>query len=218
MRSPNSNRRAIRRPSSLLDGDLCLWFHATGALAPVECALVVSRPAIWGCKAKGVRLTGADVLILLVLLGSTLIGLLRGFVREAVSLAFWVLAIWAAWKFAPLVEPHLGGLLADPSVAPWVGRLVILVLVLLSGWVVGMLLSYFTRSAGLGPLARGMVLTGLMIIGGELLHLNQEDWWHRSRLVPYGETVGDWLRAMVGERGDPWAKLERLTGVKERVK
>ena len=188
----------------------------------------MSRPAIWGCKAKGVRLTGADVLILLVLLGSTLIGLLRGFVREAVSLAFWVLAIWAAWKFAPFVEPHLGGLLADPSVAPWVGRLVILVLVLLSGWVVGMLLSYFTRSAGLGPLdrvigllfgiARGMVLMGLIIIGGELLHLNQEDWWHRSRLVPYGETVGDWLRAMVGERGDPWAKLERLTGVKERVK
>ncbi len=107
------------------------------------------------------------------------------------------------------------------------GRLVILVLVLLIGWVVGMLLSYFTRSAGLGPLdrvigllfgiVRGMVLMGLMIIGGELLHLNQEEWWNRSKLVPYGETVGDWLRAMVGERGDPWAKLERLTGVKERV-
>ena len=48
-----------------------------------------------------------------------------------------------------------------------------------------MLLSYFTRSMGLGPLdrvigllfgiVRGMVLVGLMIIGGELLHLNQED-------------------------------------------
>ncbi len=100
-------------------------------------------------------MTGADVLILLVLLGSTLIGLLRGFVREAVSLAFWIVAIWAAWKFGPLVEPHLGGLLADPNVAPWVGRLVILVLVLLIGWVIGMLLSYFTRSAGLGPLGPG---------------------------------------------------------------
>ena len=95
-------------------------------------------------------MTGADVLILLVLLGSTVIGLLRGFVREAVSLVFWVVAIWAAWKFGPLVEPHLGGVLADPSVAPWVGRLIILVLVLLVGWVIGMLLGYFTRSLGLG--------------------------------------------------------------------
>jgi membrane protein required for colicin V production len=173
-------------------------------------------------------LTGADVLILVVLLGSTLIGLLRGFVREAVSLAFWIVAIWAAWKFGPIVEPRLGGLLADPKIAPWVGRFVILILVLLIGWVIGMLLSYFTRSMGLGPLdraigllfgiLRGMILVGLLIIGGELLHLNQENWWGRSKLVPYGETVGDWLRAMVGERGEPWSRLERLTGVKLKPK
>src|ERR1700738_2543510 len=173
-------------------------------------------------------MTGADVLILLVLLGSTAIGLLRGFVREVASLVFWIIAIWAAWKFGGVVEPHLGGFLADPNVAPWVGRLVILVLVLLVGWVVGMLLSYFTRSLGLGPLdrvigllfgiVRGMVLVGLMIIGAELLHLNDEDWWGRLKLVPYGETVGDGLRAMVGEKGEPWARLERLTGVKVRPK
>src|SRR6202047_3602299 len=173
-------------------------------------------------------MTGADVLIVLVLVGSTIIGLLRGFVREAVSVVFWVVAIWAAWKFGPLVEPHLGGLLADPSIAPWVGRLVILVLVLLLGWVVGMLLGYFTRSLGLGPLdrviglifgiVRGLVLVGLLVIGAKLLHLNHEEWWSRSKLVPYGETAGDWLRAMVGERGEPWAKLERLTGVRITAK
>jgi membrane protein required for colicin V production len=173
-------------------------------------------------------LTGADVLILLILLGSTLIGALRGFIREAVSVAFWILAIWAAWRIGPMVEPHLGGLLADPSVAPWVGRLVVLVLVLLVGWGVGMVSSYFTRSLGLGPLdrviglffgiVRGLVLVGLLVIGGELLHMNGEEWWDRSRLVPYGETIGDWLRAMVGEKGEPWVKLERLTGVKVRPK
>jgi membrane protein required for colicin V production len=171
-------------------------------------------------------LTGADILICVVLLGSTLIGLLRGFVREAVSLVFWIVAIWAAWKFGTLVEPHLGGLLSDPNIAPWVGRLVVLVLVLLVGWVVAMLASYFTRSLGLGAMdrvigllfgiVRGLVLVGLLTIGGELLHLNHEEWWGRSKLVPYGETVGDWLRAMVGEKGEPWAKLERLSGVKVR--
>src|SRR5260221_13146438 len=110
-------------------------------------------------------MTGADALIVLVLLGSTIIGLLRGFVREAVSLVFWVVAIWAAWKFGPVVEPHLGGLLADPKVAPWIGRLVILVLVLVIGWVVGMLMSYFTRSLGLGGMDRVIgVLFG--IVGG----------------------------------------------------
>ncbi len=166
----------------------------------------------------------ADVIIILVLLSSTIIGLLRGFVREAASLVFWIVAIWAAWKFGPIVVPHLGGLLADPKVAPWVGRLCVLVIVLLIGWIVGMLLGYFTRSLGLGAMdrvlgllfgmVRGALLVGLLIIGCELLHLNHEEWWNRSKLVPYGETVGDWLRAMVGEKGEPWAKLERLTGVK----
>jgi membrane protein required for colicin V production len=173
-------------------------------------------------------MTGADVVILLVLLSSTLIGMLRGFVREASSLVFWVLAIWAAWKFGAMVEPHLGGLLAGPAIAPWVGRIVVLVLVLLVGWAVGMLLGYFTRGLGLGPLdrviglmfgiVRGIVLVGLLVIGAELLHLNHEEWWSRSVLIPYGETAGDWLRAMVGERGEPWAKLERLTGVKIRAR
>jgi len=170
----------------------------------------------------------ADVFILLILVASTLIGVLRGFVREAVSVVFWILAIWLSWKLGPAVEPHLGGLLKDPTVAPWAGRLVILVLVLLLGWVVGMLLGYLTRSLGLGPtdrimgllfgIVRGLVLVGLLIIGGELLHMNNEEWWRQSKLVPYGESVGDWLRAMVGEKGEPWAKLERLTGVKVRPK
>ncbi|HEY2684993.1 MAG TPA: CvpA family protein [Steroidobacteraceae bacterium] len=169
-------------------------------------------------------MTAADVFILLVLLGSTLIGALRGFIREAVSLVFWIISIWAAWKFGPVIEPHLGGVLANPSIAPWVGRLVILVLVVLTGWLVGMFLSYFTRAMGLGVLdrvigllfgiMRGMVLVGLLVIGGELLRLNQEDWWAHSRLMPFAETVGDWLRSMVGEKGEPWSKLERVTGVK----
>ena len=55
-------------------------------------------------------------LIVLVLLGSTLIGSLRGFVREAVSLVFWIAGrsgrpgSSARWS-----SPHLGGLLADPQ-------------------------------------------------------------------------------------------------------
>ncbi len=159
-------------------------------------------------------------------LASTLFGLLRGFIREAVALVFWIIGLWAAWTLAYLVEPHLGGYLAEPNVRPWVGRFVVLVCVLFAGYLVGMLLSYFMRGTGLGPvdrllgmlfgLLRGMVLVGVMVICAELLHMNSEPWWRHSKLIPYGETLGDWLRAMVGERGEPWSKLERLTGVKIR--
>ncbi len=173
-------------------------------------------------------MTGVDVGIVLVVAGSTLVGILRGFVREAVSVAFWVGGVWAAWQFGPLVQPHLGGVLAEPPVAPWVARLAVLVAVLLTGWLVGLLLGHFMNSAGLGALDRGMgllfglvrgaVLVGLLVIGGELLHLNHEAWWGRAKLMPYGEAMGDWLRAMVGEHGEPWSKLERLSGLKGRLR
>ena len=68
-------------------------------------------------------MTGADVLIVLVLLISTLLGLMRGFVRELVALLFWIVGVWAAWTFGSIVEPYLGGLLAGPQVRPWAGRL-----------------------------------------------------------------------------------------------
>jgi membrane protein required for colicin V production len=171
-------------------------------------------------------LTLADFLIIFIVLVSTGIGFWRGFVREAVSLAVWVGGVWLAWKFGPMVEPHLGGLLAEPAVRPWIGRLVVLVLVILAGIVVGFILQIFARSVGLGfvdraigimfGFARGLVLVGLAVIGCELLHLNHEDWWKESKLIPYGETAGDWLRAMVGEKGQPWSKLERITGVRVR--
>ena len=179
-----------------------------------------------GC-AEGDRLNWADGVIVLILSSSVLVGLLRGFVREATSVAFWVVGLWAAWHFEPMVEPHLGGLLADPHVAPLVGRLAILTAVLAVGWLVGLLLDHFLSSAGLRPVdrmiglvfgvVRGTVLVALLVIGGELLHLNHESWWNRSTLIPYGESAGDWLRAMVGERGEPWATLDRLAGRKRKV-
>ncbi len=171
-------------------------------------------------------MTLADFLIILIVVISTGVGFMRGFVREAVSLVFWVAGIWMAWKFGPLIEPHLAGLLADPPVRPWVGRLVVLVLVVLAGILTGLIMQYFLRSVGLGLLdrvigimfgfARGLVLVGLMVIGCELLHLNNENWWNESKLVPYGETIGDWLRSMVGEKGEPWSTFERISGVKTR--
>jgi membrane protein required for colicin V production len=172
----------------------------------------------------GGRLTGADVLIVLVVVASTIVGLARGFIREAVALAFWIVGLWMAWTFGHLVEPYLGGYLAEPAVRPWVGRLAVLVAVLVVGHVVGLVMRYFTHGVGLGAIdrvigmlfgvLRGLVLVGVIVICGELLHMNHEPWWNRAKLMPYGETLGDWLRAMVGEKGEPWAKLERLTGVK----
>jgi membrane protein required for colicin V production len=165
-----------------------------------------------------------DVFIVVVLLLSILIGAMRGIVREVVALVFWIAAIWSAWAFGSLLEPYLGGLLSGPQVRVWVARLIVFVIVLSIGALVGFLMGMLSQHSGIGWLdrllgtmfgfARGMVLLGVLAICGELLELQQESWWHQSAMIPYCVTVGDWLRGLVGEKGEPWARLERLTGVK----
>jgi membrane protein required for colicin V production len=79
----------------------------------------------------------------------------------------------------------------------------------LLGAAIGALLSHFVRLSifsGMDRLLgvffgllRAVVLLGVFVILGQLLRLDGEKWWTRSLLVPYGESVANGLRALVGE-------------------
>jgi membrane protein required for colicin V production len=150
-----------------------------------------------------------DYVVLLAILVSAAVGTMRGFLRESVALATWVIALFLAWHFAALLAPHLGGLLAPASVRPWAARAIIVVVVLLVGAAVGAMLSHYVRLSifsGVDRLLgfffgvlRGLVLFGVFVILGQLLQLQGEHWWRRAMLIPYGEAIANGLRAVVGE-------------------
>jgi membrane protein required for colicin V production len=150
-----------------------------------------------------------DYLIIAAILLSAIVGALRGFLREAVALGAWIVALFLAWHFSDLIEPHLGGLLGDSEIRPWAARLIIIVLVLLLGAAIGALLAHFVRLSifsGMDRLLgfafgllRGFLLLGVFVILGQLLRLSGESWWRHSLLIPYGESVANGLRSLVGE-------------------
>lgn len=150
-----------------------------------------------------------DYVILAAILISALSGAVRGFLREAVALAAWIIALFIAWHFSDLIEPHLGGLLAGSQVKPWAARVIIVLLVLLVGAFVGATLSHFVRLSifsGMDRLLglvfgllRGLLLLGVFVILGQLLRLDGEQGWTHSRLIPYGESIANGLRLLVGE-------------------
>ncbi len=150
-----------------------------------------------------------DYLVIAAVIISAIIGAMRGFLREAVALVTWLVALFIAWHFADLVEPHLGGLLAGSYVRTWAARIIIVFLILLLGAGIGAMLNHFVRLSIfsgmdrflglLFGLLRGVVLLGVFVILGQLLRLDGERWWTRSLLIPYGESVANGLRALVGE-------------------
>jgi len=155
----------------------------------------------------------ADYLIIAAILISAVAGALRGFLREVVALAAWIIALFLAWHFSELIEPHLGGLLAGSQVRPWAARVIIVVLVLLLGGLIGALLAHFVRLSLFSGvdrllgfafgLLRGLVLLGVFVLLGQVLELQSEGWWRHSLMVPYGESIANGLRSLVGEAHVP---------------
>jgi membrane protein required for colicin V production len=152
----------------------------------------------------------ADYLLIATLVLSAIVGAVRGFLREAIALGAWILALFVAWHFSDMIEPHLGGLLAAHYVRPWAARVIIVALILLIGAGFGAIVGHYARLSifsgmdrFLGFLfgaARGVVLIGVFIILGQLLKLDGESWWRHSMLIPYGDSVAKGLRVLVGAR------------------
>ena len=150
----------------------------------------------------------ADYVVIAAVVLSAIVGAVRGFLREAIALAAWVVALFVAWHFSDMVEPHLGGLLAASDVRPWAARVIIVALILLLGAGLGAIVGHYVRLSIFSGMdrflgfvfgaARGCVLIGVFVILGQLLKLNGEAWWRHSMLLPYGHSVADGLRVLVG--------------------
>ena len=154
-------------------------------------------------------MNATDYLVITAIIISAVIGAARGFLRESIAFGAWLIALFLAWHFSDLIAPHLGGLMADSEVRPWAARIIIVVLVLLLGAGIGATLSHFVRLSifsGMDRLLgfafgllRGFVLLGVFVILGQLLRLQGEHWWRGSLLIPYGESIANGLRTIVGE-------------------
>src|SRR5215212_1935052 len=84
-----------------------------------------------------------DYMLIAIVVISVVIGALRGFLREAVSLVTWVVAFVLAWQFGSTLAPHLGAWLAQyPGPLTWTARGIIFIAVLLIGAVIGGLLGH----------------------------------------------------------------------------
>lgn len=149
-------------------------------------------------------LTWADYVLLGIVLVSTLISLFRGFVKEALSLATWVAALWVALSFSPRVAEFLARWIETPSIRSLVAILVLFVLVLIAGGIVNFLISSLVEKTGMSGtdralgmvfgLVRGVVLVGVLVLLAGLTPAPQDPWWQESRLMPYFVQVAEWMR------------------------
>ncbi|MGH8494852.1 MAG: CvpA family protein [Gammaproteobacteria bacterium] len=155
-------------------------------------------------------LVAFDYLLVAIVLLSALIGVLRGFIRETLSLATWIAAVWLAWVFAPTLEPLLG--LDSPLARLWLARVLVFVAVVALGALAGHLIGSLVRRSnlsgadrGLGALfgfARGALLVAVVVVIAQALDAPRAQWWAESKIAPYGLAVAAWVGGLFESDGE----------------
>ena len=154
-------------------------------------------------------LNAADWVIITVVGLSMLISVLRGFIREALSLAGWVLGFLVAMVFSDRLEYLLTGVVTDATGRHIVAFALLFVLTLIAVALAGKLFRSLVHFAGLGLLdrllgmafgfARGVfILLAAVVILRALLDLDRFGWWQSSVLLPHLLLLEDWFRQFTG--------------------
>ena len=131
-------------------------------------------------------------------------GFVRGFFKEAISLATWILATFLALKFGDLFSGFFDNYFGSPVLQLWAGRVSMFVLIVIAGTLTNHLINALLDNSGLSTtdhflgmifgLVRGVLLVGLLVILGEGLALDEEQWWKDSRVLPYFTQVTALMR------------------------
>ena len=148
----------------------------------------------------------ADLVIAAVVVISVTVGLFRGFVKEALSVATLLIAAWAAMNFGADAGRLGEAWISSEALKVWFGRILVFIAILAVGGLLGWGISRLVRLSilsgtdralgGLFGFCRGALLIGVFIIGGQLASFDRDAWWQNSRLIPYGTIVADWIRIM----------------------
>lgn len=138
-------------------------------------------------------MTVVDVIILFVIFLSALFSLIRGFVKEAISLTTWIMATWISATFAARMAALLTGLIDSEAVRLATGFALLFILTLMFGALVNFIVAQFVKKTGLSGadrvlgvafgFLRGLVIIVVFVVIGSMTPLPQQSWWQSSDLL-----------------------------------
>lgn len=149
-----------------------------------------------------------DVIILGIIVFSLLVSLWRGFVREVLSLAGWVIAFIVASQFYPAMSELLLRLespyLKSEYLRHGIAIAILFIAVLIVSGIINVLLGQLVDKTGLSGTDRVLgvgfgILRGVFIVAAILFflsrftHFEQSELWKESQLIPHFDFIVKWF-------------------------
>jgi len=168
-------------------------------------------------------LTWADLILLGIVGISCLVGLLRGFIAEVMSLAVWVAAFWLAFVYGGDAAALFEQAVEAPSARLMLGYALLFILALLVGglatWLIGKMvkatgLSGTDRLLGMGfGLLRGVALSCILVLVLGFTPMPGDPWWRESRVLPSFQRGAEWMRGWLPEAVAAYIRFDGVTGL-----
>jgi membrane protein required for colicin V production len=148
-----------------------------------------------------------DLVILGVIVLSSLISLIRGFVKESISLVTWVIAGVVAFRYfiplADLLEPFVNSL----TTRKWISGGILFIATLIVGAIVNFIVSQLVSRTGLSGTdktlgvvfgaARGVLIVSMVILLASLTPMPSAEWWQDSALIGYFQPLAEWIKGLI---------------------
>ncbi len=186
-----------------------------------------------------------DGIILIIVLLSVMFGIFRGFVKESISVTFWILAVWVAIKFSETASAYVPSGVDSPALRLALAFGGLFVLTLIVGAIINQIVGLLVSKSGLsgtdrilgfmfGAL-RGLVLVTFLVLLVTSFSPGMKDkqWWQSSVTLPYFDSLAEQLfgylpvtaqerlRPPSGrqpiEAGEPVSGEEAAAEIRERV-
>jgi membrane protein required for colicin V production len=148
-----------------------------------------------------------DLVIIAIIAISAVLSLFRGFTKEAISLATWILAFWLALAFSTRLAGMLPDSITSPTARIAVAFAGLFVLTVILGGIVNFLISSLVEKTGLTGtdralgvvfgIVRGALLVVVLTLLAGLTTLPREVSWNQSLMIGQFEQGAIWLKGYV---------------------
>lgn len=148
-----------------------------------------------------------DIVILALIALSAILSLFRGFVKEALALATWLVALWIAIAFYEDLAAWLSQWIELVSAQKITAFAILFVVTLLIGAAINFLAGKLVSKTGMSGtdkmlgivfgVARGGVIVAILVLLAGLTPFPQDPWWQESQFLGYFEEFALWMRSFL---------------------
>ncbi len=160
-----------------------------------------------------------DITILVIVGASVLISVIRGFVKEAMSLVVWVAAFWVAITFSARLSALLAQWISDPMIQRVSAYVILFVATLIIGAIINFIIGQLVKKTGLSGtdrmigivfgLTRGVVIVSALIILSGYTTLPQSQVWSDSIFIKQVEPAVESVRKVLPEDISQYLKFKQ---------